>query len=160
MRCYRLTLIIAFIALVVLNSTNINWFISCLILLLLCAWVMAHLTLASSKMNYLYHLFPCEEKTYFICKSLFISVRYRKWLNHWAVEKKKNYSLVYLSYPERIHQAQAAAAKARKALQQKPKPAAKPVSPQEKKQTKTQQHLLGEITIYQLLFWLIFVFMV
>uniref|UniRef100_A0A3B4G978 Nuclear factor related to kappaB binding protein n=1 Tax=Pundamilia nyererei TaxID=303518 RepID=A0A3B4G978_9CICH len=33
---------------------------------------------------------------------------------------------------ERIHQAQAAAAKARKALQQKPKPAAKPVSPQEK----------------------------
>uniref|UniRef100_I3JBR5 Nuclear factor related to kappa-B-binding protein n=1 Tax=Oreochromis niloticus TaxID=8128 RepID=I3JBR5_ORENI len=34
---------------------------------------------------------------------------------------------------ERIHQAQAAAAKARKALQQKPKPAAKPVSPQEKK---------------------------
>lgn len=66
--------------------------------------------------------------------------------------KKKTYSLVYLSYPERIHQAQAAAAKARKALQQKPKPAAKPVSPQEKKQTKTQQHLLGEITIYQLLF--------
>ena len=30
---------------------------------------------------------------------------------------------------ERIHQAQAAAAKARKALQQKPKPASKPVSP-------------------------------
>lgn len=49
------------------------------------------------------------------------------------MEKKKPYSLVYLSYPERIHQAQAAAAKARKALQQKPKPAAKPVSPQEKK---------------------------
>lgn len=49
--------------------------------------------------------------------------------------RKKTYSLVYLSYPERIHQAQAAAAKARKALQQKPKPAAKPVSPQEKKQT-------------------------
>lgn len=48
------------------------------------------------------------------------------------MEGKKTYSLVYLSYPERIHQAQAAAAKARKALQQKPKPAAKPVSPQEK----------------------------
>lgn len=31
-------------------------------------------------------------------------------------------------HPERIHQAQAAAAKARKALQQKPKPASKPVS--------------------------------
>lgn len=30
--------------------------------------------------------------------------------------------------PERIHQAQAAAAKARKALQQKPKPSSKPVS--------------------------------
>uniref|UniRef100_A0A8C2ZX26 Nuclear factor related to kappa-B-binding protein n=1 Tax=Cyclopterus lumpus TaxID=8103 RepID=A0A8C2ZX26_CYCLU len=34
---------------------------------------------------------------------------------------------------ERIHQAQAAAAKARKALQQKPKPASKPVSPMQKK---------------------------
>lgn len=33
------------------------------------------------------------------------------------------------SHPERIHQAQAAAAKARKALQQKPKPASKPVGP-------------------------------
>lgn len=32
------------------------------------------------------------------------------------------------SHSERIHQAQAAAAKARKALQQKPKPASKPVS--------------------------------
>lgn len=49
--------------------------------------------------------------------------------------EKKTYSLVYLSCPERIHQAQAAAAKARKALQQKPKPAAKPVSPQKKKKT-------------------------
>lgn len=35
----------------------------------------------------------------------------------------------FFSHPERIHQAQAAAAKARKALQQKPKPASKPVSP-------------------------------
>uniref|UniRef100_A0A8C5F0M5 Nuclear factor related to kappa-B-binding protein n=1 Tax=Gouania willdenowi TaxID=441366 RepID=A0A8C5F0M5_GOUWI len=38
---------------------------------------------------------------------------------------------------ERIHQAQAAAAKARKALQQKPKPASKPVSPQQNKTTLT-----------------------
>lgn len=35
---------------------------------------------------------------------------------------------IYFVPPERIHQAQAAAAKARKALQQKPKPSAKPVS--------------------------------
>lgn len=42
--------------------------------------------------------------------------------------KKKYNSLFSLFHPERIHQAQAAAAKARKALQQKPKPAAKPVS--------------------------------
>lgn len=36
-------------------------------------------------------------------------------------------AVISLYNPERIHQAQAAAAKARKALQQKPKPASKPV---------------------------------
>lgn len=42
--------------------------------------------------------------------------------------KNVNSYVFSFSHPERIHQAQAAAAKARKALQQKPKPASKPVS--------------------------------
>lgn len=51
---------------------------------------------------------------------------------HLRLWKEKMFILCcvfFPSHPERIHQAQAAAAKARKALQQKPKPASKPVGP-------------------------------